>query len=211
LTIPEAIVGKGDQGKQGEAEISLIDLLSEVRNCRQCEPSLPLGANPVLRASASAKLLIVGQAPGTKVHATGIPWNDPSGDRLRGWLQMERDTFYDENHIAIVPMGFCYPGRGKSGDLPPRPECAPLWHQRILTAMPEVELVLLVGSYAQRHYLGASRETLTDRVRRWTDFGPRYFPLPHPSPRNTLWLRRNPWFEAEVVPALRRRVGEFLP
>ena len=190
-------------------EIALTELLAEVRACRHCEADLPLGANPVLRASATARLLIVGQAPGTKVHASGVPWNDPSGDRLRDWLDIDRDTFYDESRIAIVPMGFCYPGKGKSGDLPPRPECAPLWHERLLAHMPRVELVLLVGSYAQQHYLGASRETLTERVRRWRDFAPRYLPLPHPSPRNTLWLRRNDWFEETVVPELRQRVADL--
>ncbi len=190
--------------------VAIADLLAEIRRCRHCEPDLPLGANPVLRASATARMLIVGQAPGTRVHATGIPWNDPSGDRLRQWLQLDRDRFYDESRIAIAPMGFCYPGRGKSGDLPPPPACAPLWHPRLLQAMPQLELLLLVGSYAQAYYLGASRETLGERVRRWRDFAPRYFPLPHPSPRNTLWLRRNPWFEAEVVPDLRVRVERAL-
>ncbi|RLQ21878.1 uracil-DNA glycosylase family protein [Seongchinamella sediminis] len=190
--------------------VQLHDLLADIRSCHHCEPELPLGANPVLRASASARLLIIGQAPGTRVHATGIPWNDPSGDRLRDWLGLDQAAFYDESRIAIVPMGFCYPGRGKSGDLPPRPECARLWHERLLSLMPEVELVLLVGSYAQGHYLGKSRETLTARVRRWRDFGPRFIPTPHPSPRNTLWLRRNPWFEQEVVPELRRRVAGLL-
>ena len=190
--------------------LPLADLLEQVRACRHCEDSLPLGPNPVLRASASARLLIVGQAPGTRVHATGIPWNDPSGDRLRRWLQLDREAFYDESRIAIVPMGFCYPGRGKSGDLPPPPACAPLWHERLLAAMPQLELTLLVGSYAQNHYLGASRETLAQRVQRWRDFEPGRFPLPHPSPRNTLWLQRNPWFEAEVVPALRQRVAAVL-
>ena len=190
--------------------IPLQDLLARIRACDHCADSLPLGPNPVVRASASARLLIIGQAPGTRVHATGIPWNDPSGDRLRDWLQVDRDTFYDEERIAIVPMGFCYPGKGKSGDLPPSPDCAPLWHEDLLAHMPDLELVLLVGSYAQTHYLGKSRETLTERVRRWRDFGPRYLPLPHPSPRNTLWLKRNPWFEASVVPELRQRVSSFL-
>lgn len=190
--------------------IPLADLLAEIRACRHCEESLPLGPNPVLRASGTARLLIVGQAPGTRVHATGIPWNDPSGDRLRDWLQLDRDVFYDESRIAIVPMGFCYPGRGKSGDLPPSPDCAPLWHEALLERMPEVELTLLIGRYAQNRYLGHSRETLTQRVQRWRDFGPRYIPLPHPSPRNTLWLRRNPWFEAEVVPVMRERVLALL-
>lgn len=191
--------------------IALVDLLADVRACRHCEQTLPLGPNPVLRASATARLLIVGQAPGTKVHASGIPWNDPSGDRLRHWLQLEPEQFYDESLVAIVPMGFCYPGRGKSGDLPPEPACAPLWHERLLEQMPNLALVLLVGSYAQNYYLGKSRETLTERVLRWHEFGPRYFPLPHPSPRNNLWLRRNPWFEAEAIPALRDSVGRILP
>ncbi len=190
----------------GVEGLPLVDLLGEVRRCRFCEPQLALGARPVLRASGSARLLIVGQAPGTRVHASGIPWDDPSGERLRGWLQMDRATFYDESRIAIVPMGFCYPGKGRSGDLPPRPECAPRWHASLLAAMPDIELVLLIGQYAQHYYLGKSGETLTRRVQRWRDFGPRFLPLPHPSPRNTLWLQRNPWFEAEVVPELRRRV-----
>ena len=186
--------------------IPLADLLAEIRACRHCEADLPLGPNPVLRAGAGARLLIVGQAPGTKVHATGIPWNDPSGERLRQWLDMDSEQFYDQDRIAIVPMGFCYPGRGKSGDLPPSPACAPLWHEKVLSHLPKLELTLLVGSYAQAHYLGASRETLTERVRRWRDFAPDYLPLPHPSPRNTLWLKRNPWFDEEVVPALQARV-----
>ena len=190
--------------------VQLHDLLAEIRSCRQCEPQLPLGANPVVRASCTAKMLIVGQAPGTRVHATGIPWNDPSGERLRDWLDLEKSVFYDESRIGIVPMGFCYPGKGKSGDLPPRAECAPLWHERLIEQMPEVELVLLVGSYAQGHYLGNSRETLTERVRRWRDFGPRYLPMPHPSPRNNLWLRRNAWFESEILPELRRRVRRLV-
>ena len=191
--------------------IALVDLLAEIRACRHCEQTLPLGPNPVLRASTTARLVIVGQAPGTRVHASGIPWDDPSGDRLRQWLQVERDQFYDESGIAIVPMGFCYPGKGKSGDLPPSPDCAPLWHARLFEQMPQLELVLLVGSYAQQQYLDGAGETLTDRVRRWADFGPRYFPLPHPSPRNNLWLRRNLWFEQEVLPALRVHVGQLLP
>ena len=185
----------------------LAGLLARVRACRHCEQNLPLGANPVLSASATARLLIVGQAPGTRVHATGIPWNDPSGERLRDWLQLERDAFYDASRIAIVPMGFCYPGKGKSGDLPPRKECAPLWHESLLQQMPALELILLVGSYAQQYYLGPDRETLTARVRRWQDFAPRFLPLPHPSPRNTLWLRRNPWFEEQVLPDLRARIA----
>ena len=193
--------------KQGESgDIPLSDLLREIRGCRHCADTLPLGPNPVLRAGSRARMVIVGQAPGTRVHASGVPWDDASGKRLRQWLDMDTQQFYDELRIAIVPMGFCYPGKGKSGDLPPPPDCAPLWHDRLFELMPQLELVLLVGSYAQNHYLGRSRETLTQRVQRWSDFGPRYFPLPHPSPRNTLWLQRNPWFEQEVVPALRERL-----
>ena len=187
-------------------EYKLAKLLAEARDCRLCEPHLPLGPNPVVRASRSARLLIVGQAPGTRVHATGIPWNDPSGDRLRTWLGWDKQQFYDESLTAIMPMGFCYPGKGKSGDLPPRRECAPTWHPLLLDLMPNLELVLLVGQYAQRYYLDMPAKTLTETVRRFAEFGPRYFPLPHPSPRNQLWLKKNPWFEDEVLPALRARV-----
>lgn len=185
-------------------------LLSEVRACRLCEPQLPLGANPVLRASHTARLLIVGQAPGTRVHATGIPWNDPSGDRLRNWLQLDREQFYDESQIAIVPMGFCYPGKGKSGDLPPRPECAARWHARLLAAMPDIRLTLLIGKYAQNHYLGSKHETLAHTVQHWQDHAPERFPLAHPSPRNLRWFRDHPWFEAKVIPALRERLQTIL-
>ena len=191
--------------------MKLATLLKKVRACKLCEPHLPLGANPILRAGAGARLLIVGQAPGTKVHATGIPWNDASGDRLRGWLDIDRDTFYDENRVAIVPMGFCYPGKGSGGDLPPRPECAPTWHPKILPLLPEIRLVLLIGNYAQARYLGdARRANLTDTVRDAASYLPRYLPLPHPSPRNQIWLRRNPWFEKKIVPLLRERVAQAL-
>jgi uracil-DNA glycosylase len=186
---------------------TLAALLHEVRACRLCEPHLPLGPRPVLRADVRARVLIVGQAPGTRVHATGIPWNDPSGDRLRAWLAVDRTTFYDERRFAIIPTGLCYPGRGRSGDLPPRPECAPLWHPRLLRALPNVALTLLVGQYAQAHYLGARRgPTLTATVRAWREYLPEFLPLPHPSPRNTRWLQVNPWFDREVIPALRDRV-----
>jgi uracil-DNA glycosylase family 4 len=185
-------------------------LLAEVRRCRTCAAHLPLGPKPVLRASTTARLLIIGQAPGSKVHATGIPWNDPSGDRLREWMGVGREIFYDESRIAITPMGFCYPGKGRSGDLPPRPECAPLWHPRLQALMPRLELVLLVGQYAQRHYLHGTGTTLAATVRDFRRHGPRFLPLPHPSPRNRLWLKRNPWFEREVVPLLQRRVARLL-
>ena len=166
----------------------------------------------MLRARASARLLIIGQAPGTKVHESGVPWNDPSGDRLRDWLQVDRDTFYDEGRIAIVPMGFCCPGRAKSGgDAPPRPECAPLWHERVLGGLPNVELTMLVGTYAQAHYLGKRRhKTMTETARAWRDYGPVFLPTPHPSWRTTGWQKKNPWFEADVLPALRKRVTELI-
>lgn len=188
--------------------MKLDTLLKKVRACRLCEQHLPLGANPVLRAGAGARLLIVGQAPGTKVHVTGIPWNDASGNRLREWLGLDRDAFYDESRVAIVPMGFCYPGKGKGGDLPPRPECAPTWHPKILPLLKDVRLVLPIGSYAHAGFLGSTRRvTLTETVHAARDYLPRYLPLPHPSPRNRMWLRRNAWFEGEIVPLLRERVA----
>ncbi|MBT6117601.1 MAG: uracil-DNA glycosylase family protein, partial [Rhodospirillaceae bacterium] len=177
-----------------------------------CAAHLPLGPRPVLRASPTARLMIVGQAPGTKVHETGIPWNDPSGDRLREWLALDRETFYDEARIAILPAGFCYPGRQpRGGDNPPRPECAPMWHPRIRPLLPSVELTLLVGGYAQAYYLeGGRKRTMTDTVRAWRDHLPGFLPTPHPSWRSTLWLRKNPWFEEEVVPELRERAHALI-
>jgi uracil-DNA glycosylase len=159
--------------------------------------------------AASARLLIVGEAPGTRVHETGIPWNDRSGDRLRQWLALEREAFYDETRIAIMPMGFCYPGIDENGgDRPPRPECAPAWHGRLRALLPRIELTLLVGQYAQAYYLGKRRkEGMTETVRAWRDYGPAFLPLPHPSWRNTAWLRKNPWFDRELVPDLRKRIG----
>jgi uracil-DNA glycosylase len=189
--------------------LALRDLLAEVRGCRFCA-DLPLGPRPVLRASATAKLLIVGQAPGTRVHASGIPWDDPSGDRLRVWLGLERATFYDESRIAIMPMGLCYPGHGYAGDLPPRPECAPRWHARMLAQLPALELILLIGRYAQNYYLGPHRGSLAARIHDWPVTEARQVPLVHPSPRNRRWLKTNPWFEAEVIPVYRRRVAACL-
>ena len=187
----------------------LLRLAAEAQSCRVCEAHLPLGPRPVFRVSASARLLIIGQAPGTKVHQTGIPWNDPSGDRLRGWLEMDRATFYDETRIAIVPMGLCYPGRQPNGgDAPPRPECAPLWRERLVAAMPAIRLTLLVGSYAQAHTLGPG--SVTDRVRAFRDHLPHRFPLPHPSWRTGAWERKHAWFGAEVLPALRAAVRQAL-
>lgn len=195
-------------GEQAGTE-TLEQLLVRIRACRVCEAHLPLGPKPVLRAASTARLLIVGQAPGTRVHASGIPWDDPSGDRLRQWLGLEAATFYDTRRVAIMPMGFCYPGRGKSGDLPPRPECAPLWHDPVLAHLPQLSLILLVGQYAQRYYL-RDRRTLTERVLNHADYAPRFWPLLHPSPRNTFWLQRHPEFEQVILPRLRARIIQLL-
>lgn len=193
------------------AAYARIPIYQEIEDCRLCADHLPHGPRPVVRMSSTARLLIIGQAPGRKVHETGIPWNDASGAQLRTWLGMPPDEFYDASRIAIMPMGFCYPGTGKSGDLPPRPECAPAWHARLLALMPQIRLTLLIGSYAQRHYLPLPKgSTLTETVAHYADFLPRYFPLPHPSPRNRLWQSRNPWFESQVVPVLRQQVQAAL-
>ncbi len=192
----------------------LESLLSEIRACRICEAHLPLGPRPVVVARGPARILIIGQAPGTTVHATGIPWNDRSGDTLRGWMAVDRETFYDPDRIAILPMGFCYPGvmpskNGKSGgDAPPRPECAPAWHERVLAHLPNIDLVLLAGMYAQARYLGELRKhTLTETVASWREYGPKLLPLPHPSWRSGNLIRKNPWFETELLPELRSRVA----
>lgn len=191
---------------------SLQGLLTAVRQCRACESHLPLGPRPVLQAAASAKILIVGQAPGARVHATGIPWNDPSGQRLRQWMDVDTTTFYEPSKIAIIPMGYCYPGKGKSGDLPPRRECANLWLDHLLAKLPNIELTLLIGLHAQRHFLGSRRKaSLTSTVQAWQEFAPEYIPLPHPSPRNTAWFQRNAWFDHELMPVLRERVRLILP
>ncbi len=190
--------------------MTISPLLEDIRACRLCEAHLPLGPRPVLRAaSPEARVLIVGQAPGTRVHASGVPWDDASGKRLRGWMGVTAETFYDETQFAIVPMGFCYPGRGKGGDNPPRPECAPLWHEKVCEHLPNIGLTLLIGAYAQAHYLGDRRKaTLGETVRAWQDYVDQGFlPLVHPSPRNQMWLRRNPWFEEEIVPYLRERIA----
>jgi uracil-DNA glycosylase len=182
-------------------------LLSEAKACRVCEKHLPHAPRPVFRFGAGARLLIVGQAPGRRVHESGIPWNDPSGDVLRGWLGMQRDAFYDAARIAIVPVGLCYPGTVGGADLPPRRECAPLWQPRFRAALPAVRLTLLVGSYAQAFYLKDSRKaTLSETVRAWRDYLPEFFVLPHPSWRNLGWQKKNPWFAKEVLPELRKRV-----
>ena len=190
---------------------TLDGLLKEVRACRVCAAYLPLGPRPVLQAGAAARILIVGQAPGAKVHASGIPWSDKSGERLRSWMGIDTSTFYDERKVAIMPMGFCYPGRAASGDLPPRRECAPLWHARLLARMPRIELTLLVGAYAQAHFLrDVGHLSVTATTRDWRAHAPRIIPLPHPSPRNVAWFLRNPWFEAELLPNLRCQVRKAL-
>jgi uracil-DNA glycosylase len=182
---------------------TLAAAIGEATACRRCEAVLPLGPRPVFRVSQTARVLIIGQAPGTKVHMTGVPWNDASGDRLRGWLRIEREQFYDAARIAIVPMGLCYPGRlANGGDAPPRPECAPLWLDRFSRLMPQIRLTLLVGSYALRHRLGNG--AMTERVKQFRELGPAIVPLPHPSWRTSAWERRNPWFGQELLPALRQ-------
>ncbi len=191
---------------------TLAALLSRVRACRECAAELPLGPRPVLCASETARILIVGQAPGTRVHATGIPWNDPSGDRLRAWMGVDRDTFYDVSRIAIIPAGLCYPGRyDRGGDLPPRKECAERWLEPLLRHLPNVALTLLCGHHAQALHLGVrAKESLTETVESWREYFPRYLPLPHPSFRNLLWMKKHPWFERELLPVLRKRVRALL-
>ena len=186
-------------------------LCSQAKSCKTCSGKIPFDPNPVFQVRKSSKVLIVGQAPGTKVQQTGIPWNDPSGEELRRWMDVDREQFYDAEVFGILPMGLCYPGKGKSGDLPPRPECAPLWHPKFLDEMKEIRLVLLIGNYAQAYYLGARRKSnLTETVKSYQEYLPEFFPLVHPSPRNRIWQKRNPWFEEEVVPSLRERIFEIL-
>jgi uracil-DNA glycosylase len=186
-------------------------LLGEIRACRLCEPDLPLGARPVLQVHPDAVILIAGQAPGSKVHQTGIPFDDASGNRLRDWMGIDPATFYDAARVAILPMGFCFPGTGQSGDLPPRPECALAWRRRLLAVLPAIRLTLAIGQYAQAwHMKDSRRATLTANVMAWREHWPAMLPLPHPSPRNNIWLRRNAWFEAEVIPELRREVRRLL-
>ncbi len=193
----------------GKREPRLAALLREVRACTHCAAHLPLGPRPIVQLAAGARILIAGQAPGRKVHQTGIPFDDPSGDRLREWMGVDRATFYDPGAVAILPMGFCYPGTGTAGDLPPRPECAPLWRERLLGHLGRPGLTLVIGAYAQAYHLGREG-SVTEAVAAWRTRWPALLPLPHPSPRNAIWVRKHPWFEAEVLPALRRRVREVL-
>lgn len=185
-------------------------LLVDIRACRICERFLPLGPRPVLQAGATARILIASQAPGRRVHFSGRPFTDPSGDRLRAWMGISSEVFYDETRIAIAPMGFCYPGTGTHGDLPPRPECAPAWRAPLLARLPNIELTLVIGQYAIAYHLPNEKSSLTEIVQRWRTFWPAIMPLPHPSPRNNLWLRRNPWFERDVIPELQQRVATLL-
>ena len=188
--------------------MSLPRLLREIDACRICQAELPHSPRPILRASRSARLLIISQAPGSKVNQTGIPWNDASGSRLRHWMGLGRSMFYDRTKIAIVPISFCYPGAAASGgDKPPRPECAPLWHERVLDHLPNLQLTLLVGQYSQKRYLGSGRKgSMTETVKAFAEYGPKFFPLPHPSWRSGIWMQRQPWFEQETIPWLRRAV-----
>jgi uracil-DNA glycosylase len=189
--------------------MSLPQLLAEIAACRICEAALGFAPRPVVQAGTGARLLIVGQAPGSKVHASGVPWDDDSGDRLRSWLGLDQATFYDAERVALMPMGFCYPGKAKGGDLPPRQECAPLWHARLRAEMPNLKLTLAVGQYAQKALLPpALRPSLTEAVRRHAAMPPGLLALPHPAWRSRLWIAKHPWFEAELLPILRRRVAE---
>ncbi len=182
-------------------------LIADIRKCKVCEPYLELGANPIISASKKSKIVIIGQAPGRIVHQTGIPWNDKSGDSLRNWLGVDKPTFYNEDIFALVPMGFCFPGKGKSGDLPPRKECAPLWHEKLFDYMQEIKLILLIGQYAQHYYLqDRCKSTLTETVRSYQEYLPQYLPLPHPSPRNNIWMSKNRWFQADVLTILKDQI-----
>ncbi|MFD1819261.1 Uracil-DNA glycosylase [Pseudarcicella hirudinis] len=186
-------------------------LLEQIKSCRVCENYLALGANPVVTASAKSRIVIIGQAPGKIVHNTRIPWNDKSGDNLRQWLGIDKSVFYDTDLFALMPMGFCYPGKDKTGDLPPRPECAPLWHGKLLAFMSDVKLILLIGQYAQNYYLrDRTKRTLTETVQHFQHYLPEYFPLPHPSPRNNIWQAKNEWFGKEVLPELKIKINHIL-
>ncbi|MCB1215402.1 MAG: uracil-DNA glycosylase family protein [Deltaproteobacteria bacterium] len=189
---------------------SFTKLLAQVKACTLCQANLPLGARPILQIHPQAKILIAGQAPGKKVHESGIPFKDVSGQRLRAWLGISEEVFYDPQQIAILPMAFCYPGSGQSGDLPPRPECAPAWREAILKQLKHVQLTLVLGKYAQAYHFQKKQASLTQLVQAWRDDWPKKVPLPHPSPRNQLWIRKNPWFEKELLPALKKQVLQVL-
>lgn len=189
----------------------LSRLLTQIRSCTECAADLPCGPRPIVAAGATATILIIGQAPGIRVHQSGVPWDDPSGNRLREWMGVTPEDFYDESKVALVPMGFCYPGTGTSGDLPPRAECAQLWHEPLLSQLSNIRLTLVIGQYAQKYRLGSRRKSsLTKTVQAWKDFTPDNLPLPHPSPRNNRWLKKNAWFETDVLPYLQRRVKRLI-
>ena len=186
-------------------------LILEIKKCKVCLPYLAQGVNPVLSANPRSKIIIIGQAPGSIVHQTGIPWDDKSGERLRNWLKVDKSLFYNPDIFAIIPMSFCYPGKGKNGDLPPRPECAPLWHKQLLDFMPNHKLILLIGRYAQTYYLKERcKKTLTETVKNYHEYLPKYLPLPHPSPRNNIWLKKNEWFGEEVLPSLQNKIIQIV-
>ncbi|MGI9288427.1 MAG: uracil-DNA glycosylase family protein [Pseudomonadales bacterium] len=194
-----------------KSRIPLKQLQNDVRECQICATHLPLGPRPVFQFGRSARILIAGQAPGKKVHESGVPFDDASGERLRSWMGVDAATFYNAKKVAILPMGFCYPGTGKSGDLPPRPECAEEWRQQLLDAMPKISLTLVIGQYAQVWHLREdNKRTLTDTVKAWRDYESHVLPLPHPSPRNNIWLKKNPWFEQDLLPQLKSRVSRAL-
>jgi uracil-DNA glycosylase len=186
-------------------------LLSEIKDCTVCEKFLPDAPRPIIQASTKSKILIIGQAPGQKVHDSGIPWDDKSGDELRRWLNVTKEQFYEKALFALMPMGFCYPGKGTSGDLPPRPECAPQWHSKVLSNLKQVELTLLIGQYSQGYYLGdKAKNTLTETVHNYKTYLPKFLPLPHPSPRNRIWQKKNPWFEKLIVPNLQSMTADIV-
>ena len=190
--------------------MTLDALLPSIRYCRLCAGTIPEPIRPVVQVHRNAKILIAGQAPGRKVQASGIPFDDASGDRLRDWMGVDRDTFYDPTKIAILPMAFCYPGTGKSGDLAPPPRCAENWREKLLAELPNIRLTLVIGQYAMAWHLDEAPATLTDTVKQWRDYGPEILPLPHPSPRNNIWMAKNPWFAEDVLPELGHRVGQAL-
>ena len=186
-------------------------LLSKINSCDVCKAHLPLGPRPIVSAHPESKIAIIGQAPGSKVHKTGVPWDDPSGKQLRKWLGVTNEEFYDEKLFALIPMGFCYPGKGKSGDLPPRPECAPKWHEKLMIELPNLKLIVLIGQYAQGYYLGDKKEkNLTETVQNYREYLPEYFVLPHTSPRNRFWLAKNPWFEEKVLVEFKDSIKKYL-
>ncbi|MUP43431.1 uracil-DNA glycosylase family protein [Christiangramia aestuarii] len=185
------------------------DLLCEIRDCKVCKDHLPLGPRPIIEATKSSKIVLISQAPGRVVHESGVAWKDQSGKKLREWLGVDEDTFYDTNNFAILPMGFCYPGKARTGDLPPRKECAPLWHEQVWRQLQEVELKIIIGSYAANYYLGKASK-LTQKVENYREHLPEFWPLPHPSPVNRFWRMKNPWFEEDVVPKLQDKIAEIL-